>query len=236
MRTIGLLGGMSWQSSIEYERAINERVAQRLGGVASADLLIRSFNFAEVEALQAAGDWPACSRLLTEAAMALEAAGAQAIAICTNTMHRVAEQVEGALSVPLLHIADATGATAKRFGITRVALLGTRYTMELPFMKDRLQEIFGLEVAVPEPEARDAVHRIIYDELVQGIFTDASRREMLAVMRRLVDEGAQGVIAGCTEIEQLVTNDDASRALGVPYLATAKLHADYIAEFALADL
>lgn len=233
MRTVGLLGGMSWQSSIEYERAINQAVAERLGGTASADLLIRSFNFTQVEALQAAGDWRGCADLLIGAARALERAGAEAIAICTNTMHRVAHEVQDALDVPLLHIADATGQAAVAADLKRVALLGTRYTMELPFLRERLATAHGLEVLVPAEAARAEVHKIIYEELVVGRLENSSRETLLRIMGELLAEGAQGIIAGCTEIELLVTPKLAEVEFGVPYLATSALHARYIADFAL---
>ena len=228
MKRLGLLGGMSWESSIEYERLINEIVRERLGGVASADLLVRSFNFAQIEALQAAGRWEQAGEVLAAAAFDLEVAGADAIVLCTNTMHRVADQIEVAISVPLLHIADATAAAVRSAGLDTVALLGTRYTMEQDFYVGRLRRL-GHTVLVPDEPDRTVVHDVIYDELVQGIISADSRQRYLEVIDRLVTRGAQGVIAGCTEIELLVRPDD----VAVPYFPTARLHAEAAAEFAL---
>ena len=220
MKTIGLLGGMSWESSIEYERVINTEVRRRLGGTHSADLLIRSYDFHEVEALQEAGDWDAAGALLAGDAAALEAAGADLILLCTNTMHIVAPAIEAAIGVPFLHLADATADAVIAAGVTSVALLGTRYTMEQPFYRDRLAAR-GLDVRVPDEPDRTMVHDVIFDELVQGEITSSSKAAYLGVIDRLVDAGAAGVIAGCTEIELLVHADD----LSVPYFPTARLHA-----------
>lgn len=228
MKRLGLLGGMSWESSILYERLINEYVRDRLGGTASADLLIRSFNFAEIEALQEAGDWEQAGRVLARAARHLQDGGAEAIVVCTNTMHVVAPQIETAIDIPLLHIADATFAAIQVQGLTKVALLGTRYTMEQPFYAGRLREQ-GLDVLIPDPADREVVHEVIYEELVRGIVTDDSRDVYLQIIERLVDRGAQGVIAGCTEIELLVGPED----LRVPLFPTAHLHAEAAARFAL---
>lgn len=227
---MGLLGGMSWESSIEYERLINEIVRDRLGGTASADLIVRSFNFAQIEALQAAGRWQEAGDVLADAAIDLEAAGADAIVLCTNTMHRVADQIEAAVSVPLLHIADATARSVLSAGLQTVALLGTRYTMEQDFYVGRLSTL-GLHVLVPDEPDRTVVHDVIYDELVRGIISPDSRQRYLEVISRLVARGAQGVIAGCTEIELLVGPQD----LDVLYFPTARLHAEAAAEFALGD-
>jgi aspartate racemase len=221
MRTIGLLGGMSWESSIEYERLINEEVRRRLGGNHSADLLIRSYDFAEIEALQAAGDWAAAGSRLAADARRLQQAGAQLIVLCTNTMHRVADVIEHAVDVPFLHLADTTALAVKRAGIGRVALLGTRYTMEQDFYRGRLQQRHGIEVIVPGEADRAVVHDVIYRELVRGIVREDSRRAFLDIIGRLVAEGAQGVVAGCTEIELLVTPDDVDG----PYFPTTRLHA-----------
>ena len=223
MKRIGLLGGMSWESSIEYERMINEGVRARLGGVASADLLVRSYNFAEIEALQLAGEWDAAGALLARDAQHLEAGGAELVALCTNTMHVVAPAIEAAISVPFVHIADATAAAAHAAGVVDVALLGTRYTMEQDFLRGRL-EAAGLRVLVPDEPDRTTVHDVIFDELVQGVVAPASRTELLAVIDRLLARGATGVIAGCTELELLVTAGD----LAVPYFPTARLHADAV--------
>lgn len=220
---------MSWESGIEYERLINQRVRAELGGVASADLIIRSFNFADIAALQAANEWDAASALLADAAVRLEQAGAEAIAICTNTMHLSAPQIRAAISVPLLHIGDATGAALQNSGVQRVALLGTKYTMEMPFLREHLHEHYAAEVDIPEAAEREQIQRIIYEELVRGIIRDESRAEVVGIINRMVAAGAHGVIAGCTEIELLVRPKD----VNVPLFPTARLHAEAIAEFAL---
>jgi aspartate racemase len=220
MKTIGLLGGMSWESSIEYERLINQEVRRRLGGTHSADLLVRSYDFAEIEALQKAGDWEGAGARLAEDARRLEAAGAQLIVLCTNTMHRVAPAIEAALRVPLLHIGDTTARAVVAAGVKTVALLGTRYTMEQEFYRERLAS-HGLTVLVPDAEDRDTIHRVIYEELVRGVIDDRSRAAYLAIIDRLVERGARGVIAGCTEIELLVTSADVQ----VPYFPSTRLHA-----------
>ena len=230
MKTLGLLGGMSWESSVVYEKIINESVRDALGGVASADLIVRSFNFADIEKLQATHDWDSAGEVLARSAADLERVGAEAIVLCTNTMHRVAGAIETAISVPLLHIVDATGKAIQATHVKRVALLGTRYTMEQPFYRDALAERYNLEVVVPSEEERDTIHSIIYDELVQGIIHPASREQVLDIIGRMSREDAvQGVIAGCTEIELLVTQDD----LDVPYFPTTTLHARHAATFAL---
>lgn len=229
MRTLGLLGGMSWESSIEYERTINEVVRDRLGGVASADLVIRSFNFADIEALQEAGHWDAAGQLLADAAAHLVDGGADAIVICTNTMHRLADEVQAAVDVPVIHIADATAEAVRQAGIETVALLGTRYTMEQDFYVGRLRARHGLNVLVPDEPDRSLVHEVIYGELVRGVVSPDSRRAYLGVIDRLVQRGARGVIAGCTEIELLIGQDD----LAVPLFPTARIHAEAAARFAL---
>ena len=178
MKRIGLLGGMSWESSIEYERIINEAVRERLGGIHSADLIIRSYDFADIEALQAKGAWAEAGRLLAEGAIALESAGADVILLCTNTMHKVADIVEGAITVPLLHIADATAAAIQARDVGTVALLGTTYTMEQPFYRERLAS-HGIQVVVPRQRERAAIHRVIYDELVKGVVRERSRHAFL---------------------------------------------------------
>ena len=225
MKRLGLLGGMSWESSIEYERWINQEVRARLGGTASADLVIRSFNFADIEAMQEAGDWATAGRTL---AHDLQNSGAEAILLCTNTMHKVFDQIQAAVDVPLLHIADATADAVRARGVDRVALLGTRYTMEQSFYADRLRTA-GLHVLIPEEPDRTMIHDVIYSELVQGIVSPESKRQYLQAIEHLVDAGAEGVIAGCTEIELLVAPEDVS----VPYFPTAFLHAQAAASFAL---
>ena len=230
MKRLGLLGGMSWESSVVYERHINEAVRERLGGVASADLIIRSFNFADIEALQAQGDWDGAGLLLGEAASDLESAGAQAIVLCTNTMHQVASDIESHISIPLLHIVTATGEAITQARVRKVALLGTRYTMERPFYKDTLAQQFGLEVVTPDQAGRDEIHRIIYDELVQGIVSPGSKERTIAIISQLKREhGIEGVIAGCTEIELLIDRSD----LDLPYFPTTEIHARYAATWAL---
>ena len=228
MRTIGRLGGMSWESSIHYERLINERVRAVLGGVHSADLVIRSYDFAAIERLQREGDWDAAGRLLARDAGHLARAGAQGIVLCTNTMHVVADTIVSAVDVPLLHIADATATAAHQAGVGTVGLLGTRFTMEQPFLLDRLAQA-GLDVVVPDEHDRELVHRVIYSELVRGVLNPESREAVVAVVARLVDQGATGVIAGCTEIELLVRPDD----VDVPLFPTTRLHAEAAADYAL---
>jgi aspartate racemase len=221
MKTIGLLGGMSWESSIEYERLINEGVRARLGGTASADLVVRSYNFAEIEVLQAAGSWDQLGARLAADARRLQDAGAELMVLCTNTMHVVAPAIEAALTIPFLHLADATATAVVTAEIDAVALLGTRYTMELDFYRERLRR-HGLTVLVPDEPDRTMVHDVIYDELVRGVIDPASRGRYLDAIRRLVERGATGIIAGCTEIELLIGPDD----VAVPYFPTTRLHAE----------
>lgn len=229
MKTIGLLGGMSWESSVEYERLINEGVRARLGGTHSADLVIRSYDFARIEALQAAGEWDAAGDLLAADAAMLERAGAEIIVLCTNTMHLLADRIEAAIGVEFLHLADATARSVLAAGVDRVALLGTRYTMEQDFYRGRLAS-HGLEVLVPDEPDRTIVHDVIYDELVQGAVLDESKRAYQQVIGRLVERGAAGVIAGCTEIELLIGVAD----VPVPFFPTTALHAAAAVEAALA--
>jgi len=229
MKTIGLLGGMSWESSIEYERIINTEVRRRLGGVHSADLLIRSYNFDDIEALQLEGEWDRAGALLATDAARLEEAGADLIVLATNTMHKVAPQIEAAITIPFLHIADATADAVARAGIDSVALLGTRYTMEQGFYRGRLVER-GVEVVVPDAADRALVHGVIFDELVQGRVEIGSKLQFLEIIDRLFQHGAEGVIAGCTEIELLVTTDD----LDHPYFPTTRIHAIAAVDAALA--
>lgn len=230
MLRLGLLGGMSWESSVVYERLINERVREQLGGVASADLLIRSFNFADIERLQAAGKWDEAGSVLAEAAKGLEHIGAHAIVLCTNTMHQVAEVITAATTIPLLHIVQATGEAIAKAGVSKVLLLGTKYTMEQPFYKDALAHDFSLEVITPDGDDRRLVHEIIYNELVQGVIRDESRERVLGVIEQAVAvHGVEGVIAGCTEIELLVQAEH----VGVEYFPTTTIHAHYAADYAL---
>jgi aspartate racemase len=229
MRTLGLLGGMSWESTIPYYRIINERVRDALGGLHSAKLVLHSVDFAEIEALQHAGDWDTAGTLLAEAARGLRMAGAEALVVCTNTMHLVAPAIEAAVDIPLLHIADATAQRIRSAGCTRVALLGTRFTMEQAFYRERI-EAAGIAVLTPDPAQRERVHRVIYDELCLGRTLDASRDDYRAIMSDLVARGAQGVILGCTEIGLLVGEGDAD----VPLFDTTRIHAQYAADWALA--
>ena len=231
MKRIGLIGGMSWESSIEYERIINEEVRRRLGGTHSADLVIRSFDFARIEQLQEAGDWTAAGELLAGAAGDLEQCGAELLVLCTNTMHRLAPEITNAVTVPFLHIADATAIHVQRAGLSTVGLLGTRYTMEAEFYKGRLIEQHDLDVLTPDEAGRDEVHRIIYDELVRGEINDDSRQRYIDIVHTLVARGAEGIIAGCTEIELLLSAED----VPVPYFPTTRLHATAAVDLALAS-
>ena len=226
---IGLIGGMSWESSAEYYRLINQGVRARLGGMRSARCLMWSFDFGEIEALQHAGRWDDATRLLVDAAQRLERGGADFVVICTNTMHRMADEVAAAIRLPLLHIADPTAERIVAAGLRRVGLLGTAFTMEQEFYKGRLRDRFGLEVLVPDEADRAIVHRIIYEELVQGIVRDESRQAYREVIGRLVEAGAEAVILGCTEIMLLVRAEDSA----VPLFDTTALHAEAAVERAL---
>lgn len=230
MKKLGLLGGMSWESSIHYERLIHEGVREALGGTHSADLIMRSVDFAVIEKLQARGAWNDAGDLLAREAQVLEAAGAEAIVLCTNTMHKVAPAIEAAISIPLLHIVHPTAEAMSQAGVKTVALLATAYTMEDSFYVDRLASL-GFSALVPGPAERAEIQRIIYQELVQGIISDTSRAFMVSVIADLAASGAQGVIAGCTEIELLVSGEDIS----LPYFPTTALHAQYATAWALGD-
>lgn len=231
MKTIGMLGGMSWESTVSYYRAINEGVRARLGGLHSARILLYSVEFQEIERLQHQGDWGATAAILVQAARAVERGGADGLIICTNTMHKVADQIEQALSIPLLHIADATASRLAGDGVRRVGLLGTRFTMEQPFYRERLEQRFGIEVRVPEASDRERVHRVIYDELCQGRIREASRQEYLRIIQDLHRAGAEAVILGCTEIALLVQQSRTE----VPLYDTTALHAAATVEFLLSD-
>lgn len=228
MRTIGLLGGMSWESSAEYYRLLNEGVRERLGGLHSARLVLASVDFAEIEALQISGSWDEAGDILADRARGVEAAGADLLLICTNTMHKVAAQVEAAIGIPLLHLADATAAAVRRAGIDRVGLLGTAFTMEQAFYRDRLAS-HGIEVLVPDDVGRETVHRVIYDELCLGVVREESRAAYQAVIGELSARGAQGVVLGCTEIELLIGESD----VDVPLFPTTRLHVEAALEAAL---
>ncbi len=229
MKTIGLIGGMSWESTIPYYRHINEVVKAHLGGLHSARVVLFSVDFHDIEQLQHSGKWDEAGAVLADAAKALERAGADFIVVCTNTMHKVAPAIEAAVHIPLLHVADPTAQAIKHAGLHTVGLLGTRFTMEQAFYRDRLQHDHGINVLVPDAEDREAVHRIIYDELCLGQVKDASRDVYRAVMARLVAQGAQAVILGCTEISLLVGANDAA----VPLFDTTAIHAQAAAEHAL---
>jgi aspartate racemase len=229
MKTIGLIGGMSWESTVPYYRLVNEAVARRLGGLHSAKVLLASVDFAEVEAMQSSGDWAAAGLLLADSARSLERAGADFLVVCTNTMHKVADAIEGAVGIPLLHIADATAAEVKAQGIGKVGLLGTRFTMEQDFYKARLLGRHGIEAIVPGEADRGIVHRVIYDELCLGKVLSPSREEYRRIIRGLVGQGAQGIVLACTEIPMLVGAADSP----VPVFDTTALHARRAAEWAL---
>lgn len=231
MKTIGLLGGMSWESSAEYYRMINEQVRERLGGTHSARSIMLSVDFAEIEALQHQGRWDELAENMCTAARQLEQGGAQCIVICTNTMHRMAEQVQNNITIPLLHIADATAKQICSQKLQKVGLLGTEFTMKQDFYKGRLTEKFGLEVLIPDDKDCQTVHKIIYEELVSGIIREESRQQYRQIIRRLVDKGAQAIILGCTEIMLLVSQDDSP----VPVFDTTAIHATAAVDWALTD-
>ncbi|MEO8410736.1 MAG: aspartate/glutamate racemase family protein [Propionivibrio sp.] len=229
MKTIGLIGGMSWESTIPYYRCINESVKQRLGGLHSARLILYSVDFHDVERLQQLGQWQEAGACLARAARSLEVAGADFLVLCTNTMHKVAPAIEAAVGIPLLHIADPTAAAIERAGIQRIGLLGTRFTMEQDFYRQRLETQHGLQVLIPEETDRELVHRVIYDELCLGVIAEHSRQGFRDVIARLLEQGAEGVILGCTEISLLVGAADSP----VPIFDTTALHAASAAEWAL---
>ncbi|MGC0925190.1 aspartate/glutamate racemase family protein [Pantoea agglomerans] len=230
MKVIGLLGGMSWESTALYYRILNQQVKQRLGGLHSAELVLYSVDFQRIEQLQAAGEWQQAGEILAEAARNLERAGAQFIVLCTNTMHKVAAQISAATGIPLLHIADATGRRIQQAGVRKVGLLATRFTMEQDFYRGRLQQQFGLEVITPDREDRIFVHEVIYHELCLGEIKPASRRRYGEIMQQLVAQGAEAIILGCTEITLLVDATDAS----VPLFDTTLIHAEEAVTQALA--
>lgn len=230
MKTIGLIGGMSWESTIPYYRHLNEAVKTHLGGLHSAKLVLFSVDFHEIERLQQRGDWDQAGRLLANAAQALERAGAELLVLCTNTMHKVAPAIEQAVGIPLLHIADPTAAAIRAAGLDTVGLLGTRFTMEQAFYRERLEQRHGIRVLIPNEAQRQDVHRIIYEELCLGQVREESRQIYRRIIASLVAQGAQAVILGCTEIGLLVGAADAS----VPLFDTTSLHARQAAAWALA--
>lgn len=229
MKIIGLIGGMSWESTVPYYRQINESIKDRLGGLHSAKLILYSVDFHEVERLQHAGNWEAAGVLLADAARSLEATGADFLVLCTNTMHKVAPSIEAAVRIPLLHIADATAAAIKQAGLSTVGLLGTRFTMEQDFYRDRLRARHGLEVLIPRSQDREIVHRVIYQELCVGKVLPASHAEYRRVLAELVAQGAEAIILGCTEISLLVDQQDSE----VPLFDTTSIHARWATEWAL---
>jgi aspartate racemase len=229
MKTIGMIGGMSWESSIEYYRIINEKVKEKLGGLHSAKSMMYSVDFADVETLQHAGRWEDATQAMIEAARHVEAGGADFLIICTNTMHKMADEVEAAIEIPLLHIADATAEVIKSQGLTKIGLLGTKFTMEEDFYRGRLVEKHGLNVLIPEADDREIVHRVIYDELVLGEIKSESREQYKQIIEKLITAGAQGIILGCTEIGLLVKEEDSR----VPLFDTTYIHAVSAVEMAL---
>jgi aspartate racemase len=231
VKTIGLLGGMSWESSIEYYRITNETVRDKLGGLHSAKSIMYSVDFAEIEALQHEGNWEEATRLMISAAQHVENGGADFLVICTNTMHRMAEEVEEGIGIPLLHIADATAVKIKAGGMRKVGLLGTKFTMEEEFYKGRLVNRHGLDVLIPSDEGREIVHKVIYDELVMGKIEPTSKAQYIQIIEELVSMGAQGIILGCTEIGLLVGEKD----VAVPVFDTTLIHATAAVEYALGE-
>jgi aspartate racemase len=229
MKTIGLIGGMSWESSQEYYRIINETARRKLGGLHSAKCLLFSFDFAEIEELQHSGNWEEATRRMVQAGQQLERGGADFVLICTNTMHKMAKEVQDGIKIPLLHIADPTGEAIKARGITKIGLLGTKYTMEYDFYKGRLADEFGLEVIIPDAADRQIVHDIIYDELCLGEIKQTSKEKYLEVIRKLSEQGVQGVILGCTEIMLLIQQTDTD----LPIFDTTRIHAETAVERAL---
>lgn len=231
MKTIGMLGGMSWESTVSYYKALNEGVKAALGGLHSAKIALYSVDFAEIEQLQHQGRWDETAKILINAARSVEAAGADFLLICTNTMHKVAAEVEAAISIPVLHIVDATAAQLHTDNVQRVGLLGTQFTMQQDFYKGRLQRNHGIEVIVPTAEQQQVVHDIIYSELCLGKITDASRQQYLNIIADLREQGAEAIILGCTEIALLVRPEDTSVAL----YDTAAIHAAHAVNYALSS-
>jgi aspartate racemase len=231
MKTIGLIGGMSWESSVEYYRILNEEIRARLGGLHSAKTLMYSVDFAEIEEMQRGGRWDDAGQAMAEAALRLQRGGADFIVLCTNTMHKLTPQIEAAVQIQLLHIADATARRIQSSRLKTVGLLGTRFTMEESFYRGRMEERFGLRVLTPPPAGRELVHRVIYDELCLGITRDESRQEYRKILHELASQGAEGIILGCTEIGLLVDASDSP----VPLFDTTRIHAEEAVSMALLD-
>ena len=229
MKTIGMIGGMSWESSLEYYRIMNQAVKEKLGGFHSAPCILYSVDFEDVEKLQHQGDWESLNRLMIEAAQRVKKAGAGFLVICTNTMHKMADEVQRAIQIPLLHIADVTAGAVKANGQSRVGLLGTKFTMEQDFYKGRLQEIHGIDVLIPEDKERQVIHDILYNELCLGEIKELSKGKFQSIIQNLVKRGAQGVILGCTEIPLIVSQEDYE----IPLYDTTSLHARAAVDFAL---
>lgn len=230
MKTIGLIGGLSWESSVEYYRHLNVLVREQLGGLHSAKILMYSFDFEEIVCLQKSGDWETATQRMIDAAQTLEKGGADLLLICTNTMHKMADEVQASVSIPLIHIADETGKEIKARNLKKVGLLGTRFTMEHPFYKERLLAM-GIEAIVPNKEDRDIVHNIIFDELCKGILLPESKKAYLDIMNKLIEEGAEGMILGCTEIPLLIKKEDST----IPLFDTTAIHAKSAVAFALEE-
>ncbi|MBY7974564.1 aspartate/glutamate racemase family protein [Vibrio fluvialis] len=229
MKTIGMIGGMSWESTLSYYKAINEGIKAALGGLNSAQICLYSVNFEPIEKLQHEGKWDETAQLLVQAAKSVEAGGADFLLICTNTMHKVAPEIEAQISIPILHIADATAKQLQQDGIERVGLLGTRFTMEQEFYKGRLQQQFGIDVLIPDAEQRQQVHRVIYEELCLGTIRPESLAQYVEIVEDLYRRGAQAVILGCTEIALLIQQHDTD----VPLYDTTKIHAEQAVQLAL---
>ncbi|MGD8190911.1 aspartate/glutamate racemase family protein [Brevibacillus ginsengisoli] len=229
MKTIGLIGGMSWESSLEYYRIMNEKVKEELGGYHSAKCLMYSVNFEEVKQLQFCGNWEAATELMIQAAEQVERGGADCLMICTNTMHMMADEVQANIRIPLIHIADATGEQIQAHQLRKVGLLGTRFTMEQEFYRKRLFDKYGIEVIIPEEADRETVHRIIYDELILGKIEPASKEAYKTIMQKLIDQGAEGIVLGCTEIMLLINQADCR----FPIFDTTRIHAEAGVAFSL---
>ena len=231
MKTIGILGGMSWESSVHYYQIINEGVKKRLGGTHSAKILLNSVDFYYIDVLQKQGDWDTLNRMMVEESKKLEDAGADCLVIATNTMHKSVPEIEKVISIPIIHIADATAKSIKEQGIQQIGLLGTRYTMEQDFYKGRLVNHFGLSVDIPDEAGIQVVHDIIYDELVLGEVNDASRTKYMSIIKHMEEQGCEGVILGCTEIGMLIKSKDTD----IPIFDTTEIHALAAVDFALSD-
>lgn len=231
MKTIGLIGGMSWESSIEYYRLINQLVKIQLGGNHSCSCIMHSVDFSEIEELQHKGNWEELTKIMVDISKNLENSGADCIVICTNTMHKMADDIKKAVGIPLIHIADSVGENITKLNLKKVALLGTRFTMEQDFYKGRINNKFGIEVITPNENDKSIIHKVIYEELVKGIFTDESKKAYIEIINKLIVEGAQGIILGCTEIPLLIKQEDIS----VPIFDTTKLHSESAVKFALKD-